>query len=138
MRALHRGDNARPFRRAGFATSRPGVMFVERVDIIRHAGGCRDLCMIRAGRREPLCPRSGIEEMPLVGQPVGKALPDHHDPLMGAISLVAGKQIDISAKRIDIGKAVRRHADPVNTGHRANIMRHRHDLGDRVFLPDNI
>ena len=49
--------------------------------------------------------------MPLIGQLHRQTVADCHDALMGAVGLVAGKEIDIRAKRGDIGKAVRHEAD---------------------------
>ena len=70
MRTFHRGHHARPRGGIGIITE---MMGIQGIDIIRHAGGRRDLRMVRPGRGKPLHPRAGVEEMRLVGKPVGKA-----------------------------------------------------------------
>ena len=78
------------------------MMRIDSIDIVRHAGAGRDLGMVGTGRCKPLVADIGVEEMRLVDQPVGKRAPDHHDPLMRAIGLVAGEQVDIRAECADI------------------------------------
>ena len=114
------------------------MMAVERVYIVSHASGGGDLGMIGAGRCEAFGPRTGIEEMSLIGQPVGKRPPNNHHALMRAIGFIAGKQVDIGAKRGDIRQAMGGHADTINAGDGTRRMRHRDNLGDRIFLADNV
>ena len=94
--------------------------------------------MVGTGRREAFGARVSVEEMPLIGQPVGKRAAHDHHALMRAIGLVAGKQIDISAKRSDIRQTMRGHADTIDAGDSPRRMRHRHDPGDGIFLADNV
>ena len=114
------------------------MIIIKCVDIICHAGAGRNLRMVGPGRGQPLGPVAGIEEMRLIGQPVGKGTAHHHDPLMRAIGLVTGKHVDIGPQRTNISKAVWCHADAVNTGDSADGVRHLHNFGDRVFLSDDI
>ena len=135
MPALQCGNGPRPVRRSGLSAM---MMRIDSIDIVRHAGAGRDLGMVGTGRCKPLVADIGIEKMRLVDQPVGKRAPDHHDPLMRAIGLVAGEQVDIRSERADIGQPVRRIADTVTAGDRADVMRHGSDPRDRILLPDDV
>ena len=113
-------------------------MGVKRVDIIRHASGRRDLRVIRSRRREALVKRLAVEIVALVRQAHAQLAADHHDPLMRPVGLVGREQIDIRAKRADIGKSVRRIGYAVDADNRTSVMRQARDCRHIVDLANHV
>ena len=118
--------------------ARDAVMRGQRVDVIRHAGAGRDLRMIGPRRGEPLVQRARVEIVPLVRQRLAQRAADHHDPLMRAIGLVGREKVDVRPHQADIGKAVRRIADPVDADEGPGGMGQGGDLDHRVDLPHHV
>ena len=76
--------------------------------------------------------------MCLIGQLVEQAVPDNHQTLMHRIRLVQAEEIDVGVEGSDVRDAVRSERHAVNDHSCANAVGQPSDLGDVVFLTNDV